>query len=61
MKCAREVDCLSARLTSDIKEQPLTPALSPCEGERENLSLILEHASDLDFRAVCCRTLKQLP
>jgi hypothetical protein len=27
-------------------EQPLIPAFSPYEGEKENLSLALEHASD---------------
>jgi hypothetical protein len=30
-------------------EQPLIPAFSPYEGEKEDLSLILEHASGLDF------------
>jgi hypothetical protein len=32
----------------DGKERPLTPALSPYEGERENLSLAIEHANGLD-------------
>jgi hypothetical protein len=33
-------------------EPPLTPALSPYEGERVNLSLILEHVNDLDIRGL---------
>jgi hypothetical protein len=36
-------------MNPDTKDRPLTPALSPYEGERENLSLVLEHANDLDF------------
>jgi hypothetical protein len=30
------------------KDQPLIPAFSPYEGEKENLSLVLEHANGLD-------------
>jgi hypothetical protein len=32
------------------KFQPLIPAFSPYEGEKENLSLVLEHAKGSDFR-----------
>jgi hypothetical protein len=34
----------------DTKEQPLIPAFSPYEGEKENRSLVLQQASGLDFR-----------
>jgi hypothetical protein len=33
-----------------VNKQPLTPALSPYEGERVNLSLVLECSNGLDFR-----------
>jgi hypothetical protein len=39
-------------LTSDTNEQPLIPAFSPYEGEKVNLSLVLEQTSDLDFRGL---------
>jgi hypothetical protein len=32
--------------------QPLIPAFSPYEGEKDIRSLILEHGSNLDFRCV---------
>ena len=32
------------------KDQPLIPAFSPYEGEKENLSLVLERANDSDLR-----------
>jgi hypothetical protein len=35
----------------DAKDQPLIPAFSPYEGEKENFSLVLEHASGWDFRS----------
>jgi hypothetical protein len=37
---------------SEQQDRPLTPALSPYEGERESISLALEHANDLDFRSL---------
>jgi hypothetical protein len=35
---------------SENKEQPLIPALSPYEGEKENRSLVSERSNGLDFR-----------
>jgi hypothetical protein len=33
-----------------INQQPLIPAFSPYEGEKENLSLVLEQSTEVDFR-----------
>jgi zinc protease len=38
-------------MNSDVNEQPLTPALSPYEGERENRSLVFEHSNGMGFRS----------
>jgi len=35
---------------TEEKQKPLNPALSPHEGERENLSLVFESSIGLDFR-----------
>ncbi len=37
---------------------PLTPAFSPYEGEKENVSPVVEHASGLDFRGVGKRAVR---
>jgi len=39
----------SLSMNQHINEQPLIPTFSPYEGEKENLSLVLEQMSDLDF------------
>ncbi len=42
---------MNGKPTKDVNKQPLTPALSPYEGERVNGSLVLEHTKNLDFRS----------
>jgi len=49
-KAGRERRTLTMNL--NVNNQPLIPAFSPYEGEKENRSLDWEHANDLDFRGL---------
>lgn len=55
-KAGRERRTLTMNL--NVNNQPLIPAFSPYEGEKENVSPVVEHASGLDFRGVGKRAVR---